>query len=74
MGNTEKGNTSRNIYVLSNSQAAIKALDRFHMNSKLYWDCLQSLVRLAEYNRIQLVGVPGHTGIDRNEIADELAR
>jgi hypothetical protein len=29
MGNTEKGYTGRNIYVLSNSQAAIEALDMF---------------------------------------------
>jgi len=30
--------------------------------------------RLAEHNTIQLVWVPGHTGIDRNEMADETAR
>jgi hypothetical protein len=31
-------------------------------------------VKLAKHNRIQLVWVPGHTGIDWNEIADQLAR
>ena len=31
-------------------------------------------LKLAEHNRIQLVWVPGHTGIDRNEMADEKAR
>jgi ribonuclease HI len=56
------------------SQAAIKALDSFQINSKLVWDCHQSLVKLAEHNRIQLGWVPGHMGIDGNEIADELAR
>ena len=74
MGNTEKGNTGRNIYILSDSQAAIKALDSFHINSKLCWDCHQCLVRRTECNMIQLVSVPGHMGIDGNEIADELAR
>jgi len=75
MGNTEKGYTGRNIYlyILSDSQAVFKALDSFHINSELFWACHQSLVRLAEHNRMQLVRVPGHLGIDGNEIADELA-
>jgi ribonuclease HI len=70
MENIEKGYTSRNIYILSDSQAAIKALDSYQINSKLVWDCHQSLVQLAEHNRIQLVWVPGHMGIDGNKIAD----
>jgi ribonuclease HI len=32
------------------------------------------ILKLAEYNRIQLVWVPGHTGIGRNEMAHEIAR
>jgi hypothetical protein len=32
-----------------NSQAAIKVLESFQINSKLVWDCHQSLVKLAEY-------------------------
>lgn len=46
--NTEKGYTGRNIYILSNRQAAIKALDSFHIHSKLVWNCHQSLVKLAK--------------------------
>ena len=34
----------------------------------------QSLVKLAEHNRIKLIWVPGHKKIDENEIADQLAR
>ena len=68
--NTEKGYKDRNIYILSDSQAAIKALNNFHINSKLEWDCHQSLVKLTERNRVQLVRVPGNMGIDGNEIAD----
>jgi ribonuclease HI len=73
MENIEKGYTGRNFYILSDSQAAIKALDSFQINSKLVWDCHQSLVKLAEHNRIQPVWVPRHIGIDENEIADQLA-
>jgi ribonuclease HI len=74
MENIEKGYTGRHICILSDSQAAIKALDSYQINSKLVWDCHQSLVKLAKHNRIQLVWVPRHMGIDGNEIADQLAR
>jgi ribonuclease HI len=65
--------TGKNIYIFSNYQAAIKALDSFQINSNLFWDSHQILVKLAECNTIQLVRVPGHMGINRNEMADELA-
>jgi ribonuclease HI len=61
-------------YTYHNSQAAIKALNDFPINSKLVWNCHHSLMRLAEHNRVQLIWVPGHMGIDGNEKADQLAR
>jgi ribonuclease HI len=67
--NIEKDYTVRNMYFLSD-----KTLDSFQINSKLVWDCYQSLVKLAKHNRIQLIWVPGHMGIDWNEIADQLSR
>lgn len=70
----EKCYTVRNIYFLSDSQTAIKTLDSFEINFKLIWDCYQFLVKLGKHNKIQLVWVPGHVGIDWNEIADHLAR
>ena len=70
----EKGYTGRNIYSLPDSQAASKAIDIVLINSKLVCDCRQSMVKLAEHNSIQLVWMPGHMGIDGNEITDKLAR
>jgi len=32
-----------------------KVHDSFQINSKLVWDCHQSLVKMAEHNRIQMV-------------------
>jgi hypothetical protein len=52
MENTEKHYTWRNVYFLSYRQVAIKSVDSFQINSKLVWDCHQSLVKLAENNRI----------------------
>jgi hypothetical protein len=74
MGNIQKDYEDRNVYILLNIQAAIKVLNNFQINSKLLWDCRQSLLKLAEYNRVHLVWVPGHMRIEGNEIADYLAR
>jgi hypothetical protein len=52
----------------------MKTHNNFLIISKLVWDCCQSLIKLEEHNRIQLAWLPGHMGIDENEIADQLAR
>jgi ribonuclease HI len=54
----------RNIYILSDGQAANKALHNCENNSKPVWDCHQSLMILAEHNNVQLLWVPGHKGIE----------
>jgi ribonuclease HI len=74
MEGTEMDYKGRNMYVLSNNQAAIKVLYNFQINSKLVWDGHNSLVKLAEHNRVQLIWVLGHMGIDGNETSDQLAR
>jgi ribonuclease HI len=69
--NLDRGCRNRNVCVQCDSQAMIKALDRYQINSKLLWGCCQSLMKLAEHNRVQVIWVLGHRG---NGIADQLAR
>jgi ribonuclease HI len=72
--NTDKGYKNRNIHILSDSLEAIKALDNYQINLKWVWDCHQSLAKLAEHNRFQLVRVPGYKGIIDNETVNQWAR
>jgi ribonuclease HI len=74
METIDRGYTSRNIYILPDDQAGIEALDISQINSNLVWDYHQSLVKLAERDRVQMVWVPAHMGIDGNETSDQLAR
>jgi hypothetical protein len=53
--NLDRDYKYRNIYILSDSQAAIKAFGKHQIASKLVWDCHQSLIQLAEHNRVQLI-------------------
>jgi len=61
--NKEKGYRGRK------SQAAIKVLESFQINSKLVPGETG-----RTYNSMQIVWVPGHMGIDGNEIGDQFAR
>jgi ribonuclease HI len=72
--NLDKGYRKRNIYILSDRQAAIKALGKYQITTKLVSDCHQSLMQLARHNRVQLIWAPGHEGIAGNETADLMAR
>jgi hypothetical protein len=55
MENIENGYKGRDTYIVFGSQMAIKALKIFEISYKLVCDCYQSLVKLAEYDRIQLI-------------------
>jgi hypothetical protein len=65
----EEEDKNRNIYIPSNSQVTLRALHSLQINSKLVWDCLQSIITLLEHNTVQLIWIPGHKEIAANLVA-----
>ena len=72
--NRAAGYRGKRICICSDSQAALNALDRGKINSRLVRDCRDALQDLADLNEVTLIWVPGHRGIAGNERADKLAR
>ena len=62
------------VFLFSDSQAALKALDSNTNNSFTIKECRKSLNEMAKHYNISLQWVPGHHDIVGNCIADELAR
>jgi hypothetical protein len=60
--------------IMENIEYGYRGRNIFQINSKLVWDCQQSLVKLAEHNWVQLIWMPGHMGTDGNKVANQLAR
>jgi ribonuclease HI len=63
----------RNVFILSDSQAAIQAIAKHTITSNTVKTCTEHLNILGNSNNITISWVPGHSGIDGNEKADELA-
>ena len=69
----KRGTRRADIYILSDSQAALMALSNYEVTSALALDCIVSLNHLGTHNRVTLIWVPGHEGHMGNERADCLA-
>ena len=66
--------TGERIAICSDSQAALKALERVANKSRVVSECKHMLKELNRANNITLIWVPGHNNIPGNEKADELAK
>ena len=64
----------RKICFLSDSRAALMALNSCVVKSFTVLEGISSLTALGQDNEITLKWIPGHSGIEGNEIADQLAK
>ena len=65
--------TGELINIYSDSKSTLKALDNPKIVPRQVWECVQGLNDLAEVNFVNLILVPGHSGILGNEKVDYLA-
>nr|XP_034194645.1 uncharacterized protein LOC117610907 [Osmia lignaria] len=72
--NLDRAYSGKHIYICSDSLAALRALHKVEIGSKLVRDCALTLRQLSLNNKVKLLWVPGHAGIKGNERANELSR
>ena len=66
--------TQLEVVIFCDSQAALKALESFGLNSRVVKECFESLNEMGRFFHIRLVWIPGHQGFLGNCKADLLAR
>ncbi|MQP77773.1 hypothetical protein CQ393_18025, partial [Stenotrophomonas sp. MYb238] len=72
--NLQRNYRGKDIAILSDSQAAIKALSKAKITSKLVNEVRTALDKLGAVNKLTIRWVPGHNIIPGNKLADNLAR
>ena len=64
---------NEDIMIHSDSQAVIKSLCKKTITNIYIKNIIDNLNMLGRHNKITIVWVPGHIGVEGNEIADKLA-
>ena len=64
----------QNIVVLVDSQAAIKALIKCTVTSITDFNCIRNLNQLGKQNHVSIAWIPGHAGVNGNELEDYVAK
>ena len=70
----EKQYGNSTIHIYTDSQAAIKALSSYKIESKLVMDCVGALTEISQHNDVTIIWTPAHSNILGNERADSLAK
>ena len=58
------------IVELVDSQAAIKALIKCTVTLITVFNCIRNLNQLGKQNRVSIAWIPGHAGVQGNEVVD----
>jgi len=66
--------SGEDIWIYSDSQAAVRSLSSNSFTSKVVRSCTISLNEIGTYNRVRILWIPGHRDFNGNCIADEFAR
>lgn len=69
----EKMYINKQIVILCDSQAAIKSLNNSFITKKTTKECIDNLNKLGIRNKVTVAWVPGHSNVEGNEKADDLA-
>lgn len=70
----EADTNGKYIFIMADSQAAIMALSKSYIDSKMVKNCANKLNALAILNKVTIVWVPAHSNHAGNEKADLLAK
>ena len=65
---------NKDIVFYVDNQAAIKTLGSYLIKSKVAAECKRMVNKLAEYNEVKIMWIPGHSGHMGNEVAYRLAK